>query len=218
MNIIKLPPLSDFGVNSYIVIAENMNGVLIDAPEDGGYISAQLREKGVHLKKILLTHGHCDHIASAARIAEETGAQVYIHSADHKKLADGRTNLTDYFGLPPVEPAGNVHIVEDGDVITQNELEFEVMNTPGHTSGSVCYMIGDNMFCGDTLFKSGMGRTDMPDGDENVMTQTLIMLYEFDAAHDYKLYPGHGECTSMSEERKTNPYMRYAYSHRKITF
>lgn len=218
MNIITLPPLSDFGVNSYIVTADNMNGVLIDAPEDGGYISSKLFEKGVRLKKILLTHGHCDHIASAARLAAETGAEVYIHSADYKKLSDGRGNLTEYFGLPPVEPAGNIRIIEDGDVITQNELEFEVMNTPGHTSGSVCYMLGDNMFCGDTLFKNGMGRTDMPDGDEDVMTRTLIMLYEFDPAHDYKLYPGHGECSSMSEERKNNPYMKYAYSHRKIVF
>ena len=215
MNILELEPLSDFGVNSYIITAENMNGVLIDAPSDSGYISAQLREKGIHLKKILLTHGHCDHIASAARLAHETGAEVYIHSADLEKLGNARTNLTDYFSLPPIPRVENAKTVEDGDIITQDELDFEVLHTPGHTSGSVCYIIGENMFCGDTLFKSGMGRTDMPDGNEDIMTDTLAMLYEFDEKTDYKLFPGHGEGSSMSAERKSNPYMRYAYSHRK---
>lgn len=210
MNIIKLPPLSSFGVNAYIVTAENMNGVLIDAPDDNGYISKEIREKGIHLKKILLTHGHCDHIASAARIAEETGAEVYIHSADIKKLSNNLTNLSRYFGLPPIDPA-DANAVEDGDVITQDELEFEVLHTPGHTSGSVCYILGDKMFCGDTLFKSSMGRTDMPDGDEDVMTETLAMLYEFDTKTDYELFSGHGEHSKMSEERKNNPYMKYAY-------
>lgn len=213
MNILQLPPLSQFGVNSYLITAENMNGVLIDAPMGGEYILKEIREKGIHLKKILLTHGHCDHIASCAEIARATGAEVYIHSADLKKLSNDVTNLSQYFSLPPVDPVSSAKTVEDGEIIVQDELEFEVLHTPGHTSGSVCYILGDNMFCGDTLFKRSMGRTDMTDGDEDVMTDTLAMLYDFDTKTDYKLFSGHGENSAMSQERANNPYMKYAYKH-----
>ena len=206
--------MSMFGVNSYIVAAKNKNCVLIDAPEDNGAILKAITEKGLKLKKILLTHGHCDHIASAAEIAEKTGAKVYIHSADLEKLFDGELNLTEYFGLPSILPVSEPVPVEDGDIITQDELDFEVMNTPGHTRGSVCYILGDNMFCGDTLFKGSMGRTDMPDGDEDEMTKTLIMLYEFDPKTNYRLYPGHNAPSYMEEERKSNAYMKYAYKHK----
>lgn len=210
MNIIQLPPLSGFGVNSYIITADNMNGVLIDAPYDGEFIVKHLDEKGIKLKKILLTHGHCDHIASAAYIAKETGAKIYIHRLDEEKLKNDDTNLSRYFSLPPIDAINSAVTVEDGDVITQDELEFEVLHTPGHTSGSVCYISEDNMFCGDTLFKRSMGRTDMKDGNEKVMAQTLAMLYDFDTNTDYKLFSGHGENSTMSEERKNNPYLRYA--------
>ncbi|MCI7767134.1 MAG: MBL fold metallo-hydrolase [Oscillospiraceae bacterium] len=210
MEIIKLPPMSNFGVNSYIITAENMNGVLIDAPYGGESIITTLMEKGIELKKILLTHGHCDHIAAAARIAKETGAKIYIHKFDEDKLHNDRTNLTQFFSLPPIDPVENAVTVSDGEVIEQDELEFEVLHTPGHTSGSVCYLLGDNMFSGDTLFNGSMGRTDMVDGNDDVMSDTLKMLYEFDRNTNYTVYPGHGASTSMVEERQHNPYLRYA--------
>ena len=210
MEIIKLPPMSNFGVNSYIVTAENMNGVLIDAPYGGESIIKTLMEKGIELKKILLTHGHCDHIAAAARIAAETGAKIYIHKFDEEKLSNDRTNLTQFFSLPPIDPVTNAVTVSDGDVITQDELEFEVLHTPGHTSGSVCYLLDGNMFSGDTLFNGSMGRTDMIDGNDSAMNETLKMLYEFDRNTNYALYPGHGQTSTMVEERQFNPYLRYA--------
>ena len=210
MNTLNLPPLSQFGVNSYLVWDDNMNGVLIDAPYGGDQILRQIAEKGIKLKKILLTHGHCDHIASAAYIAYKTGASVVIHSADRGKLTNNRTNLTEYFNLPPVDPVENAEEVNDGDIVTVGELEFEVLHTPGHTSGSVCYILGDNMYCGDTLFKNSMGRTDMIDGNENAMYDTLAMLYDFDTKTDYKLFSGHGANSTMYEERAHNPYMKYA--------
>ncbi len=210
MEIIKLPPLGSFGVNAYIIISEKKNGVLIDAPDDRGYILKELHRRGINLKKILLTHGHCDHIASCGDIVRETGAGVFIHEGDIKKLSNQNTNLSRYFSLPPVDTVNGTPIA-DGQIITQDELDFEVLHTPGHTSGSVCYILGDKMFCGDTLFKNSMGRTDMPDGDDDKMADTLAMLYEFDVKTDYELLPGHGECSKMSTERMNNPYMRYAY-------
>lgn len=212
MTITNFPPLSEFGVNSYLITSDKGGSVLIDAPYGGEYILKQIEEKNIRLEKILLTHGHCDHIATAFLISQKTGAKVYIHSADRNKLTDNSLNLSEYFALPPIDGITDPVTVEDGDIITQDELEIEVMNTPGHTSGSVCYIIDDHMFCGDTLFKGSMGRTDMPDGDEATMLQTLAMLYDFDTSTDYKLYSGHGEQSSLSAERANNPYLKYAHS------
>ena len=211
MNIICLPCMGTFGVNCYIIENSSSDCVLIDAPAGAEYILSEIEKRGLKLKKILLTHGHCDHIETAAEISEKTGAEVYIHEADMKKLSNPNTNLTAYFGLPPVAAAENAVAVSGGDIISEGELEFKVLHTPGHTSGSVCYIMGDNMFCGDTLFRRSMGRTDMPDGDDDVMLGTLAMLYDFDKDVDYKLFSGHGEMTSMTEERANNPYMKYAH-------
>ena len=210
MQMTVIGPIGPFAVNSYLVWDNDLNAVLIDAPDGYDRILSVIREKGVKLGKILLTHGHCDHIESAYNLAVETGAQVYIHTDDIKKLCNDETNLSRYFGLPPVSPVTNAMTFEDGDVITHGELEFEVLHTPGHTSGSVCLIIDDVMFSGDTLFKDSMGRTDMPDGNDAVMTETLAMLYDFDTFTDYKVYPGHGEATTMFRERRENRCMLYA--------
>lgn len=207
MKIIKLSSLGLFGVNSYIAVSDKNNAVLIDAPEGAETILKKLDDEMANLKFILLTHGHCDHIASAAEISRRTGAQVYVHSGDMKKLLSDRLNLTEYFSLPPTEPVEDALPVEDGQIITLDDMDFEVLHTPGHTSGSVCYILEDNMFCGDTLFSGSIGRTDMPDGDSGVMRETLDMLREFDPNTDYRLLPGHGENSSMSVERKANPFL-----------
>ncbi|MCM1523176.1 MAG: MBL fold metallo-hydrolase [Ruminococcus sp.] len=209
MNIIKLPPISEFGVNSYIIVTEDNKGVLVDAPGNGREIMKAAEKNNIALTDILLTHGHCDHISACAYVQRETGARVHISEYDVKKLTNQNTNLTAYFALPPIDPP-DLPDPLTGD-ITLNGIKIRVINTPGHTRGSVCYIIDDNMFCGDTLFKGSMGRTDMPDGDEKAMLSTLAMLYDFEPETDYKLFPGHGRLTSMSAERKNNRYMIYAH-------
>ncbi len=208
MKIIKLSSLGLFGVNAYIAVSDKGNGVLIDAPEGANEILRKLETEKISLKMILLTHGHCDHIASAAQIARQTGAQVYIHSADLKKLINDNLNLIEYFSLPPTEAVEKAETVEDGQVLTLDEMDFEILHTPGHTSGSVCYILNDSMFCGDTLFSGSIGRTDMPDGDSRIMKDTLDMLREFDPKTDYRLLPGHGENSTITTERKSNPFLR----------
>ncbi len=211
-----IPSMGPFGTNCYLVWDDNMDGVLIDAPCDPGQIMAVIYEKGVYLKKILLTHGHCDHIAAAAQIMRTTGADCVIHENDLKKLTNDDSNLTRYFNLPPTEPVTNAQTVQDGDVITAGTLEFEVLHTPGHTSGSVCYICGDVMFTGDTLFKGSMGRTDMYDGNEEDIFSSLAVLYAFDTATPYKIYPGHGEPSTLDDERRSNQYMLYAAKNYSI--
>lgn len=204
MKIIKLNPLSEFATNSFIVESNNKNAVLIDAPANADYILSQLCENGLTLKKILLTHGHVDHIGAVADLAEKTGCEVYIHSADLPKLNDAELNLSNYLGIPFTGYNG-AKAIEDGDKITQDELVFEVMLTSGHTSGSVCYLCGDAMFAGDTLFYRSIGRTDMIDGDHTKMAKSLKKLRELD--FDYTVYSGHGASTSLADEKAYNPYM-----------
>lgn len=205
MKIIKLKPLSEIGTNSYIVETDSKNAVLIDVPADAGFIISQLRESGLTLKKILLTHGHIDHTGAVYDLAEKTGCEVYIHYADIAKLYDADLSLSNYLGIP-LKPYKDAKALSDGDIITQDEIKFEVISTPGHTSGSVCYKIGDVMFSGDTLFYRSVGRTDMVDGDSETLIKSLKRLKEID--YDYTVYSGHGAPTSLADEKAFNPYMR----------
>lgn len=205
MKIIKLKPLSEIGTNSYIVETDSKNAVLIDAPADAGFIISQLRESGLTLKKILLTHGHIDHTGAVYDLAEKTGCEVYIHSADITKLYDADLSLSNYLGIP-LKPYKDAKALSDGDIIIQDEIKFEVISTPGHTSGSVCYISGDVMFSGDTLFYRSVGRTDMVDGDSETLIKSLKRLKEID--YDYTVYSGHGAPTSLADEKAFNPYMR----------
>lgn len=205
MKIIKLKPLSEIGTNSYIVETDSKNAVLIDAPADAGFIISQLRESGLTLKKILLTHGHIDHTGAVYDLAEKTGCEVYIHSADITKLYDADLSLSNYLGIP-LKLYKDAKALSDGDIIIQDEIKFEVISTPGHTSGSVCYISGDVMFSGDTLFYRSVGRTDMVDGDSETLIKSLKRLKEID--YDYTVYSGHGAPTSLADEKAFNPYMR----------
>lgn len=198
-----------FCTNCYLVISESGNAALIDAPAGGAGILAEIEKNGAKLKKILLTHGHCDHIESVAFLAKETGAQVYIHEMDEKKLSDDYLNLSEYFSEyydKPVEHFVGANKVLDGDIITLDEISFKVLHTPGHTSGSVCYICGETMFSGDTIFKMSAGRTDMPDGNSLKLNESLKMLDGL--GKDYVLLSGHGDRSTLSNERKYNPFMK----------
>ncbi|KAK8847185.1 hypothetical protein M9Y10_019768 [Tritrichomonas musculus] len=207
MKIITIPPKGTFRVNSYLVVSDSGNAVLIDCPWQPEYILEKINKSGATLKKILITHGHCDHIQSLAEVSEKTGAEVYIHELDAPKLTDSHGNLSDYFKRclsEPVKHYDKAITVKDGDIIKQDELEFKVMHTPGHTSGGVCYIIDDVMFSGDTIFRRNIGRTDMFDGDSDVYTKTLKKLSEI--PNNYRILPGHDRETTLDDEKKNIPY------------
>ncbi len=205
MKIVRLKPLSAFSTNCYLVISDQNNAVLIDAPYDGEYIVDVAKNNNCQIKKILLTHGHCDHIGAVSEIVKLTNCDVYIHEADENKLSSPVGNLTAFFGLAPVERIREVKTVKDGDKITLDELEFSVLHTPGHTSGSVCYLIGDVMFSGDTLFNLSIGRTDMPDGSYSTLARSLKKLCELEK--NYTVYAGHMDMTTLEFEKQNNPYL-----------
>ena len=209
MRVYRLKPLSICDTNSYIVASEQNNAVLIDAPADADYILEQLDIYGLTLNKIFLTHSHFDHVGAVSDLVEETGCEVYIHPLDKDKLSDETEMLASLFRARGAKTySGEVTTFTENDILTLDELEFDVLDTPGHTRGSVCFICGDTMFSGDTLFARSIGRTDMPDGDMDAMMRSLVKIA--DLGGDLKVYPGHMSPTSLDEERKYNFYLQKA--------
>lgn len=205
MRIIKLKPLSVCDTNSYIVASDKGNCVLIDAPADADYILEQIEMFGLTLKKIFLTHGHFDHVGAVAELVDKTGCEVYIHELDLPKLTDDNGLLLNFFRISGARKYDGAIPFSEDDILTLDELEFDVLHTPGHTSGSVCFIIGTDMFSGDTLFARSVGRTDMPDGNSSMLIQSMKKIYELGG--NLNVYPGHMTTTTLDEERKYNPYL-----------
>ena len=204
MNIIKLT-VGELQGNCFIVEAPEQTAIVIDPGAEAFVIAAELESRGLTLRKILLTHGHFDHTAAAKELKERYGAQVYISAQDEELLPDREKSVA--FFLPhapyyPVEPDARI---KDGDVISQGSMKIKVMATPGHTAGSVCFIIDDCMFTGDTLFHGSVGRTDLYSGSVREQAESLKRLAALDK--NYRLYCGHGEDTDLDTERKINPFL-----------
>ncbi len=206
MNIFSLKPLGVCDTNSYIVASEKGNCVLIDAPADADYILEQTELFGLTLKKIFLTHGHFDHVGAVADLADRTGCEVYIHEEDLPKLTDDEGLLLKFFRISGVRKFDGAKTFKENDRLTLDELDFDVLHTPGHTSGSVCFIMGTDMFSGDTLFARSVGRTDMPDGDPVKLERSLRKICALRG--DMNVYPGHMTVTTLDNERRYNPYLR----------
>lgn len=187
--------------NCYVVTADNQkDAVIIDA--GGGYekINEYLAQNNKRAAAVLLTHGHFDHILATKKL-QEGGAEVYIHLLDRGMLTNGES-LASEMGIEIESFCAN-HLFLDGDTIKIGELSFKVIHTPGHTKGSSCFIIEDNIFSGDTLFLGSYGRTDFAGGSMSSMQKSLKKL--FDLTGDYKVFPGHMDNTTLDYERKYNP-------------
>ena len=169
-------------------------------------LDATLTEMGVtELEYILLTHGHFDHISGAAKLQKKYGGKIAIHSLDAPCLKDSENSRAALFGFSsPVFDCDNA--LADGDIISFGESVIKVIHTPGHTVGSVCFIIGDNIFSGDTLFRLSYGRTDFPGGSDLQMMESFRKLKAIEG--QYKVFPGHEEFTDLDFEKKFNPLMR----------
>lgn len=201
MEVKALLGLGDFAANAYIV-SSGKTAVLIDAPCDPDYISCEL--EGFELKAILLTHGHVDHISAAAKIREKTGCTVYISNEDMPMLTSSRLSLCDYFSQT-FYPCDGAEGVNDGDVLSFGDLSFKVIATPGHTSGSVCYVADDVIFSGDTLFMGSIGRNFGSKAYSKIIS-SIGRLYEL--GKNYRVLSGHGAETDLYTELMTNPFLQ----------
>lgn len=192
--------------NAYIVYTENKpEAVIIDPGDDIELIMDLIKEHELKLEKILLTHGHFDHIGAVKDLKERTGAQVAIHKQEADFLTDPNKNLSYIINRQIVQDPADIFL-EDGDLIRVADMEFKVLHTPGHTEGGVCYKLGKVLFTGDTLFEGSVGRTDLSGGSyEQLMSSIIEKLLVLD--DDHLVYPGHGRQTTIGRERRENPFL-----------
>ncbi len=192
--------------NCYIIADEKTNeGAVIDPGADGSLILDKIETLGLELQYILLTHTHYDHIGAVAELKRVTGAKIAVSEEDAAGLTDGRWNLS-AFGGKPVEAAEADVLLNDGDELTLGGQTIRVLTTPGHTKGGVCFLCGDELFSGDTLFARSVGRSDFPGGSMDALVQSIkTKLMPLD--DNVHVYPGHGPSTTIGQERAGNPYI-----------
>ena len=184
------------------VITDEATGFSAVIDPDFQYIKEAEVAKEFDIKLILLTHAHFDHVYSAEKLREITKAPILIHELDFDALNDEKLNLSRMFGNSLKIKADKCF--KDGDIISLGESSIKVLHTPGHTKGSSCFIIGEDMISGDMLFNYSIGRTDFPGGSTVEMRSSINKLKALDT--DYKVYPGHGSLTSLFFEKKNNPY------------
>jgi len=181
---------------------------LVDPGDDAARILAAIEKEKAELKYVVLTHGHFDHVMAADEVIRKTGAELVVCKDEVPALSDPELAGYNSFGIPGFVPLKADVVVADGDSLAVGGLELKFIRTPGHTTGSMCIIVGDVIFSGDTLFAGTCGRCDLPGGDYAEMLASLKLLAELPG--DYKIYSGHGEPTILSIERQYNPYMREA--------
>ena len=196
-------PLGSYQTNCYIVRADNAQScAVIDPGDEAEKVLRTVKNLGLTVDAVLLTHGHFDHVGAVEAIVKATGCKLWMREADWSQVD---TPMTRYLSPPPNCDFCEVWFCEDYEEIHAGGLTFTVWETPGHTWGSVCYFCGDALFSGDTLFAGSCGRTDLG-GDWNTILSSLARLAE--AEGDYRVYPGHGPPTTLEQERRSTPYLR----------
>ena len=202
----KIVPIcaDSYGANTYLLVSGG-EAFVVDPTVSVGAIQRAAQGENATIRGILLTHGHFDHLFSLDSLRSATGIEAYIHEKDSVMLTDGRLNaFFDFFGKERTyDPAE--HLLRGGDLLTLGDEKIEVLHTPGHTEGSVCYRYGDILVTGDTLFADTYGRCDLYGGDISKMRASLKRLSALDG--NTVIYPGHGTTEKLSHAIDSVSYL-----------
>ncbi len=193
--------------NCYLVInEETKQTVVIDPAACPSYLMGHMKSEGLQVEAILLTHGHFDHIMGIDDLRREFPVPVYVHEGDRETLLDPALNLsssyTDGYTFDGAD------YIRDGQRLELAGFSFQVIHTPGHTPGGVCYYLESEgvLFSGDTLFQNSVGRTDFPNSSMSDLIRSLREKV-MKLPDDVKVYPGHMGETTIGHERKYNPFI-----------
>jgi len=204
--IFKKLVVGPLATNCYIVGSESSKeGMIIDPGDEGEVILRNVKDLGLEIKSIILTHGHIDHIGALKEVKEATGAEVAIHSDDARALQE--KSVSTLLGLSYPTPPPPDRLLRDGDSMDIGDLHFLVLHTPGHSPGCICLLGEGIIFSGDTLFNFGIGRYDLPGGNYSQLVNSIhtrLMKLPDNTA----VYPGHGLDTTIGTERSGNPFLQ----------
>ena len=205
---IKIFTTGPIETNSYLVYDElTKEGILIDAPNElHDVLLHEVKKNDLKISYIINTHGHWDHINDNEIIKKSLNATLLIHKGD-EFLMDPAEDIKSVLPLP-LDPSKADDYLNDSDIIKTGSIEFKILHTPGHSPGGICIYEPKNrvLFSGDTLFNNSIGRTDLWDGSiEDLISSIKEKL--FILPDDVTVYPGHGEATTIGNEKKFNPYI-----------
>ncbi len=190
--------LGEMDTNVYLLIFDKEVFVIDPASDPEKILKAA---QGLPITHVLLTHGHFDHCNAAAYLQKQ-GAKIFMSKLDYEMILNG-FDLARFCGVHFNSFVPDEFI--DEGKLNLNGHDLQVLSTPGHTSGSLTFIIEGMIFCGDTLFYLSVGRSDLPTGDKKQLTQSIKKLYELS---DAPVYPGHGKSTILSFEKGNNPYVK----------
>lgn len=208
LEILQLP-LGPLQTNCYILgCEETMQAAVIDPSWNGRSIAMTAEEKGYEITHILLTHAHFDHVGGLSELKTETQAPIYIHPEAVQMLSQATMSAA-FFGATIPSPPAPDEMINEGDTIQVGKLTLDVLYTPGHAPGHVCFYLKEHhvLFDGDVLFFQSIGRTDLPGGDHPLLMKSirekLLALPDQTAVLN-----GHGQTTTIGQEKQWNPFLK----------
>ena len=197
----EIVTVTQFAQNCTIICPDGGGpAVLIDPGGETDRVLAVADEIGAKIEGILITHGHIDHIGGLNEAIAATGAPVWLHPDDEWLFERGM------FGSPAVGVPSGAHRIADGDVVSVAGMKFDVLHTPGHSPGHVCFLIGDTLIGGDLVFFGSIGRTDLPRADLRTLVRSVRDKI-WTLPDETKILPGHGPATSVGFEKQYNPFV-----------
>ena len=206
---LQIIPVSPFQQNCSIIWDDNKNAAIIDAGDNAGKIIQFVESQNLKIEKLLITHGHLDHIMAVEKVRDHFGVEVYGSHKSDQPLFEELPQMCEMFGIPPVNGFLPDHWLNEGDKISVGSLNFDIRHLPGHAPGHIGFFDFENKiaFTGDVLFKDSIGRTDLYMGNLDQLLKT-IRTKMFDLDDDFIIIAGHGSHTTIGREKIHNPFLK----------
>ena len=200
-------PLGSLWTNTYLLWDDGGAAFLVDPAGELSEVRSFLSKNGLSLREVLLTHGHLDHVEGLEEALSITGGSARMSSGDASLVKNPDTGVRAWMGTD-FAGTDKLLFLQDGDRLSVGTMDIEVIATPGHTPGCVCYLVTDGddqlLLSGDTLFASSVGRTDLPGGDHALLEESLLRLARL--PDSLPVLPGHGPETTIGAEKRENPF------------